>query len=92
MPITPYPDAMRSADTSLDAYARQVEAYRSMSPGRRVEIGLEMSEEAFRVMAAGIRARHSDYDATDLEWALRRLRVGDELFHAVWPDAPLVAP
>jgi hypothetical protein len=89
---TPYAGRMRSADTLPKAYARQIEVYRSMSPGRRVEIGIEMSEESFRVMAAGIQTRHPAYDRAQVEWALRRLRVGDELFQAAWPDAPLVAP
>ncbi len=83
---------MRSADTSTEVYDRHIEVYRSMSPSRRVEIGVEMSEEAFQVLAAGIVARHPDYGRNEVEWALRRLRLGDELFRAVWPDAPLVAP
>lgn len=83
---------MRSADTSPEAHARQVSAYRSMSPARRVDIAAAMSEEMFEVAAAGIRARHPDYDEGQVGWALRRLRLGDVLFRAVWPHAPLLAP
>jgi hypothetical protein len=87
-----YPGGMRSADTSADAHRVQVSVYRSMTPSRRVAIGAAMSEEAFVVIAAGIRARHPDYDDDQVTWALRRIRVGDDAFREAWPDAPLVAP
>ena len=70
----------------------QVAVYRSMPPSRRVAIGAALSEEAFVVLADGIRARHPDYDDDQVTWALRRIRVGDESFRAAWPHAPLVAP
>jgi hypothetical protein len=83
---------VRSRDTSPEIYELQLQIYRSMSPARRVEIGMEMSEEAFDIAAAGISTHHPDYDKTQVSWALRRLRLGDRLFRAVWPDAPLLAP
>jgi len=70
----------------------QLAVYRSMSPAHRMALGAEMSEDAFVLMASGIKARHPDYDEAGVNWALRRLRLGDDLFHEVWPDAPLVAP
>jgi hypothetical protein len=84
--------AVRSPDTSPDAEARQLAVYRAMTPARRVELAAEMSEEMFAVAAAGIRARHPEYDDVTVTRAVRRLRVGDDLFRAAWPDAPLVAP
>jgi hypothetical protein len=69
-----------------------MQIYRSMSPGRRVSIAVAMSEEMLAVAAAGIGARHPDYADEDVSWALRRLRLGDEIFRAVWPHAPLLAP
>lgn len=69
-----------------------MQVYRSMSPARRVSLMVAMSEEMLAVTAAGIGARHPDYDDDDVSWALRRLRLGDEIFRAVWPDAPLLAP
>jgi hypothetical protein len=63
-----------------------------MSLERRVSIAMEMSEEVFTIAAAGISSRHPDYDETQVSWALRRLRLGDETFREVWPGAPLLAP
>jgi hypothetical protein len=83
---------VRSPDTSPEAYARQIEAYRSMSPERRVALAAEMSEDMLAVAADGIRARHPQYDEAQVRWALLRLRHGDDTFRAAWPDAPLLAP
>lgn len=83
---------MRSADTSPDAYARQIAVYRAMTPDERVALAVEMSDEVLAIAADGIRDRHPDYDEAHVTWALHRLRHGDELFRKAWPDAPLVAP
>jgi hypothetical protein len=83
---------VRSADTSPEAHAIQLEVYRSMSPERRLAIGVQMSEDGFAVMAAGIKARHPDYSEAEVTWALRRLRLGDDVLRDAWPAAPLVAP
>jgi hypothetical protein len=83
---------VRSPDTAPEAHARQIEVYRSMTRARRVELAAAMSEDVLAVAAGGIRARHPDYDETQVTWALRRLRLGDAMFRRVWPAAPLVAP
>jgi hypothetical protein len=83
---------VRSADTDPEAHDRQLRVYRSMTPGQRVALAVEMSEEAFTLAADGIRARHPDYGDDEVDAARRRLRVGDKDFRAAWPDQPLVAP
>lgn len=83
---------MVARDTSIEAAEVQLSVFRRMTPSRRVELALEMSERAFATTAAGIRSRHGDYTDDDVEWALKRVRVGDPLFGAAWPDAPLLDP
>lgn len=90
--IEAYIGSVRSADTPLPSHRRQIEAYRLMEPARRVEVAVEMSEEVWELAADGVRARHPGYDEQAVGWAVRRMRLGDELFRRVWPDAPLVAP
>jgi hypothetical protein len=63
-----------------------------MEPARRVELAVEMSEEVRELAAAGVRTRHPRYDQQTVVWAVRRMRLGDQLFRRVWPDAPVVAP
>lgn len=90
--MTPTLWLVRSADTSLESHRRQIELYRAMEPARRVEIAVQMSDEVWELAADGVRFRHPDYDRQTVVWAVRRMRLGDELFRRVWPDAPLVAP
>jgi hypothetical protein len=83
---------VRSADTSLGAHAAQVAVYRAMSADQRVSMAVAMSEDVNTIAAEGVRARHPSYDDDEVRWAMYRLRLGDELFRQVWPEAPLVAP
>ncbi|MGH9111239.1 MAG: hypothetical protein ACRDZN_02915 [Acidimicrobiales bacterium] len=83
---------MRSADTSPEIHAVQIEIYRNMTPARRLELAIEMTAEANAISARSIRSRHPDYSDDEVQWALLRLRFGDDLFRKAWPDARLVAP
>ena len=83
---------MRSADTAPEVHAVQLRIYRSMSPGRRLALAVEMSEEASAMLTSGIEARHPDYSDEQVAWVIRRIRLGDTLLRQVWPDAPLIAP
>lgn len=59
-----------------------------MSPGRRLALAVEMSEEASAVLTSGIKARHPDYSDVQVTWAFRRVRLGDTLLRRVWPRRP----
>ncbi len=83
---------MDALDTAPEAARVQAEVYRRMGPERRAAIGLQMSDDARRCSEAGIRARHPEYSAADVRHALNRLLLGDPLFAAAWPTAPLLAP
>lgn len=83
---------MKPADTSTAAHAAQIARYRRMSGSQRVELAVQMSEDAREIARAGIQARHPTYTAADVECALRRLILGDDLFRRAWPSAPLLAP
>ena len=83
---------MASIDTSPEAHAVQIEVYRRLGPEGRVELAIEMSDEARRTAASGIRDRHPEYSEGQIRWALFRLILGDVLFRGAWPDAPLLAP
>jgi hypothetical protein len=51
-----------------------------------------LSEVARRTLAAGIRARHPEYDDGGVLRALARLLYGDDLVQSAWPGRKLVDP
>lgn len=51
----------RPLDTSIDAYRRHLDAYRSMRPGERLRLAAEMSAEVRALAESGIRRRHPDW-------------------------------
>lgn len=81
-----------AADTTPEAEAVQFAVDRRMGAERRLELALQMSEDARQSTAAGIRAHHPEYTATQVEDALRLLLLGPKLFHAAWPDKSLLPP
>jgi hypothetical protein len=83
---------MRSPDTSLDAYRRQIEILRRMSDSQRMLLGLSASDDVRDLVACGIRDRHPDYGEIEVQQALRRLWLGDDLFRAAYPGEALVDP
>ena len=58
--------AVAISDTSDAARRVQDEIYRNMTPARRVELAVEMSEELRTITIAGIRARHPGIDDEQL--------------------------
>lgn len=55
-------------------------------------LAVEMSEDVRAIAAAGIHARHPTYSSDDVQHALHRLLLGDDLFERAWPHAPLLPP
>lgn len=82
-----YPDRVsRSwspADTDGDALRRQVDRWRSMSPGERARAADQMSIDVTRIAIAGIRAQHPDASDDDIRRELFRRRYGDSALD--WP-------
>lgn len=63
----------------MEAYERQLEAFRAMTPGERLAIGATMSDEIRMLAEAGIRARHPMYTDTQVADALDQILFGREL-------------
>jgi hypothetical protein len=66
--------------------------FRRMTGDQRARMAARMSEDAREISRCGIRARHPDYTPIEVEQALRRLLLGDDLVRRAWPDLPLVDP
>ena len=80
------------ADTSHEAHAVQLGFYRALSPGRRLQLGLAMAEDGRELARAGIRARHPDYSAEQVEDAVKVMYLGADVFREVWPSREVVLP
>lgn len=83
---------MRPGDTAPEAHRVQLEAHARLSGAERVALAFEQSEAMRKISAAGIQSRHPEYSPECVEYALRRLLLGDDLFRAAWPGAPLLDP
>ena len=79
-------------DTTADAHRVQGEVYAKMGGTARVALALELSETIQQLAYAGIRHRHPQYTEEQVFRAWTRLKLGDELVRAVWPDIELVDP
>ena len=83
---------MLPRDTTRDAHDVQMRWLRRLTARARVELAAEMSEETRELARAGISARHPEYSAGEVSFAMLRLLLGDDLFRRAWPRAPLLSP
>jgi hypothetical protein len=72
-------------DTTPEAARVQLEVFRGMPPGKRLELAIQMSEDLRHVVLAGVRQRHPEYSEEENRLAAIRLTLGDELFRRVYP-------
>lgn len=77
------------ADTTPEAWAIQINIHRRMSPSRRLELALQMSDSLRRVVASGVRSRHAEYSEEQVRLATARLWLGEDLFRQVHPGVDI---
>ena len=83
---------MRALDTSAAAEDVRIRLLRDAGGERRLAIACSMSEDVRLLSRAGIQRRHPEYTCADVDLALKRFLLGDQLFRVIWPDAALLAP
>ncbi|MBI5481797.1 MAG: hypothetical protein HY906_23275 [Deltaproteobacteria bacterium] len=83
---------MRARDTSVEADAVQIDAYRRMTPGARLRVALELTELSRRLVAAGVRRRHPEYTDEQVRLATIRLWLGEELYRQAYAGCAELAP
>jgi hypothetical protein len=82
----------RSLDTSEQADAVQLAAYRRLGGAGRVAIAFRLTALVRETAVAGIRRRHPDYSNEQAARAFRRLVLGDALMREAFPQDDLVEP
>ena len=86
------PRRLEPLDTTAAARDVQREAYRRLGGAGRVAIVFRLSALVRETAMAGILSRHPGYSDTQVQMALRRLVLGDDLVRKAWPDQELVDP
>jgi hypothetical protein len=81
-----------AADTSPEADAVQVEAYRRMGGAGRGQVMFRLISLVRQASRAGIRRRHPEYSEAEVRLALARLLYGDDLVGRAWPSGRLPDP
>jgi hypothetical protein len=69
----------RPADTTPEAWAKQFELYRRMSPAEKARLCSEVTMAANAFTLAGLRRRHADASDGELLLRLAVLRLGADL-------------
>lgn len=80
------------ADTTEEVWRLQMAAVARRTGEERLAEWVELNRAVARMEADGIRQRHPDYDDHQLLLAAARLRYGDALVSAAWPNDPLYDP
>jgi len=91
-PCTPMIGSMNVSDTSVAARRVLTQVFRRMSPAEKAAMVEQMSNDARELARCGIRSRHPEYRADEVEHALHRLLVGDELADRAWPAHTHLVP
>ena len=73
------------ADTSLEVIRIQHEIYRRMPAERRLKMAFEMTASMRKVSAEGVRSRHPEYTPRQVELAVIRMMIGEDLFRRAYP-------
>jgi hypothetical protein len=79
-------------DTDLAADEVQRRIYSQLGGKGRIAIAFRLTDAVRRLALEGIRQRHPDYTEAQVQQAFARLRLGDDLVRAIWPDRALVDP
>ncbi len=84
LPMTVVP-----ADTTQEAAWVQIKVLRRLSPEQRLLQTLRISDSMRALTAAGVRARHPDYNDEEVRLTVIRMWLGDDLFRKAFPDVKL---
>ncbi len=80
------------ADTSPEAWRRQMEATAQRTIPDRLDEWAQLNRGVMRMAEQAVRRRHPAYDERQVFLALVRRLYGDDLAFEVWPEAASVDP
>ncbi|HUT44741.1 MAG TPA: hypothetical protein VMX36_00585 [Sedimentisphaerales bacterium] len=68
------------SDTTLEAARKEFEILRRLGPHVRARMEFEMSDNLRRIVEAGVRHRHPDFDEKKIRLEVLRLMIRDKLY------------
>jgi hypothetical protein len=83
---------MNRLDTSPEAEKVQIEIFRRMEPGRRLQSATLLSETCRTLLAEGIWRRHPDYNEEQVRLSVIRCLLPEDLFLRAYPGASDILP
>jgi hypothetical protein len=86
-PPSPSRRAILSADTTVEIEDRQLEAWRRMSPGERLQMVSEATRAVTELALAGIRRRHPHASERECFLRLAAIRLGVDATRRIYPEA-----
>ena len=75
------------SDTTLEAARKEFEILRRFGPKVRARMAFEMSDSLRRIVEAGVRNRHPDFDQRKIGLEVIRLMIGDKLARVIASEA-----
>jgi hypothetical protein len=75
------------ADAALDTLRTQVQIYREMSAGEKLETVFGAYRMGRELALAGLRMRHPEAGEDELWWLWARQHLGHELFEAAYGES-----
>jgi hypothetical protein len=82
----------RPLDTSPEAERVQIEIFQKMTPARRLQLAVELTQTSRKLLAIGVDCRHPDYNQEQIRLAVIRLTIPEKLFLAAYPHAKDIVP
>jgi len=70
-------------DTTLEVLRKEFEILRRLEPHERAMMAFEMSDNLRRIVEAGVRHRHPDFDQKKIRLEVLRLMIGEELYRQI---------
>jgi len=68
------------ADTTIETVRKEFEILRRLGPQVRARMAFDMSDSLRRIVEAGVRHRHPDFDEKKIRLQVLRLMIGDKLY------------
>jgi len=83
---------MRKLDTHSKVEKVRLRIFRKMEPEKKLELSFMLCELVKAFLKEGVKNRHPEYSDDEIELAVQKILLGEELFKKVYPSAKNISP